>query len=275
MGANPVPATPTLFSVLLRRAELAAEEPWLFRSEGLDWRWHSWGDLARQASAWAGHLAGHPAGSRVEFPYRPGPESIALDLGIQGAGLVSVSVSGGGEAAAEPGRAEPLTCRPDPPLQRQEGGAVVQIEGSPVVLAAAEMMAVAERLQAEIAPARRTGEREIVVLGGPLEMPEERAMLSWATATGAAVALEPSPALRAATAAWVRPTVFHGTAEEIGVLRAWAAVKKKGGLPFGRLRTVLVAGGDLGDEDAAFWRQRGVKLGRVPPLAAERHKHGI
>jgi hypothetical protein len=151
----------------------------------------------------------------------------------------------------------------------------VQIEGSPVELGIAEMMAIADRVQAEIAPARRTGDREIVVLGGPLEAPEERAMLSWATVTGAAVALELSPGLRIATAAWVRPTVFHGTAEEIAALRAWVEKKKKRDLPFGRLRTLLVAGGELREEEAAFWRERGVKLGRVPPLAAERHKHGI
>jgi hypothetical protein len=155
------------------------------------------------------------------------------------------------------------------------GGAVVQIEGTSVEVGIGELMEMAERVQAEIAPARRAGEREIVVLGGPLEMPEERAMWAWATVTGAAVALEPAPELRIATAAWVRPTVFHGTAEEIAVLRGWAEVKKKRGLPFGRLRTVLVAGGEIGQEEAAFWRGLGVKLGRMPPLAAERHKHGI
>ena len=137
------------------------------------------------------------------------------------------------------------------------------IEGSPVELGTAEIMGIADRVQAEIAPARRAGEREIVVLGGPLEMPEERAMLSWATVTGAAVALEPSPGLRIATAAWVRPTVFHGTAEEMAVLRAWVAKKKRRGLPFGRLRTLLVTGGELGEKEAAFWREWGVKLGRV------------
>ncbi|HSS78206.1 MAG TPA: hypothetical protein VLV54_15855 [Thermoanaerobaculia bacterium] len=154
---------------------------------------------------------------------------------------------------------------------------MVQIEGSPVDVGTAELMAATDRVQAEIAPARRAEEREIVVLGGSLEMPEERAMLTWATVTGAAVALEPSPELRIATAAWVRPTVFHGTAEEIAVLRAWTAKgKRKRGLPFGRLRTILVAGGeDLESTEAEFWRNWGVTLGRVPPLAAERHKHGI
>ena len=124
-------------------------------------------------------------------------------------------------------------------------------------------MGMADGVQSEIAPPRKTGEREIIVLGGPLERPEERAMLSWATLTGAAVALEPEPGLRIATAAWVRPTVFHGTIEEIAALRAWAEKGRKRGLPFGRLRTVLVVGGEIGDEGSRFWQGRGVKLGRL------------
>ncbi len=153
---------------------------------------------------------------------------------------------------------------------------MVQIDGAAVEWPAAELAALAQQVQTEIAPARRSGEREIVVLGGALEIPEERAMWSWATVTGAAVALEPAPELRIATAAWVRPTLFHGSAAEIAALRSWVGEKKKRGLPFGRLRTLLVAGGgEIGNEDTAFWQERGVKVGRMPPLAAERHKHGI
>ena len=276
-----MPALPSPFSALLHRAGAAGEEPWLFRSEGLDWRWHAWGDLARQAAAWAGHFAGRPPGSRVPFPYRPGPDSIALDLGIMGAGLVSAPVSGEREQVADPEAPLPRPSSPRPGgegpgpegPEANTGGAVVLIDGSSVEWTAAELMALAERVQAEIAPARRAGEREIVVLGGALEAPEERAMLSWATVTGAAVALEPAPELRIATAAWVRPTVFHGTAEEIAMLRGWAG-KPKHGLPFGRLRTLLAAGDGIGEQEALYWRDLGVRVGRVP-LAAERHKHGI
>ena len=197
-----MPPLPSPYSALLHRAAFAGEEPWLFRSEGWDWRWSSWGELARQAAARAGKLAELPSASRAAFLYIPRPEAIVLDLAIQGAGLVSVPVS---------------------------------------------------------------GEREIVVLGGPLEQPEERAMLTWATVTGAAVALEPAPGARIATAAWVRPTVFHGTAEEIALLRAWVEKgRRRRRLPFGRLRTVLVAGSELAEEDAAYWRERGVKVGRTP-----------
>lgn len=127
-----------------------------------------------------------------------------------------------------------------------------------------DLIAMSERVQAEIGPSPR---REIVVLSGPLERPEERAMLSWATVAGAAVALEPEPAHRIATAAWVRPTVFHGTVEEIVVLRGWVEKEGKGWLrrklPFGRLRRVLVVG-EMGTEEKRFWEERGVGVGGVP-----------
>jgi hypothetical protein len=181
-------------------------------------------------------------------------------------------VSGERESVSEPSPPDSLS-RAAP--SDRGGGVVVLIAGVSVEVSTAEMMAMAERVRAEIAPPRRAGEREIVVLGGALETPEERAMLSWATTTGAAVALEPVPELRIATAAWVRPTVFHGTAEEIAALRKWVEMKKKRGLPFGRLRTLLVAGGEMGEAEAGYWRDSGMKLGRLLPLAAERHKHGI
>ena len=144
---------------------------------------------------------------------------------------------------------------------------MVRIGDSPVEWTAAEMIAGGERLQGEIGEAAA---REIVVLGGALDGAVERTMLSWATLAGAAVVLEPDPALRPATAAWVRPTVFHGTPEEIADLRA--RVGRRRGRPFRRLRTVLVAG-SLPAEDEVFWRERGVKV--ASPFAAERHNHGI
>jgi hypothetical protein len=65
----------------------------------------------------------------------------------------------------------------------------------------------------------------------------------------------------------VRPTVFHGTPEEIAALRARAGKGRKGRLPFRRLRALVVAG-EIPEEEAAFWRERGV-------FAAERHNRGI
>jgi hypothetical protein len=90
----------------------------------------------------------------------------------------------------------------------------------------------------------------------------ERTMMAWATLSGAAVVLEPDPALRVATAAWVRPTVFHGTPGEIADLRARVGRGRKGRLPFRRLRALVVVG-TLAEEDAAFWEERGAQVRRL------------
>jgi len=225
-----VPALSNLPAALFHHASSHPEEPWLFRAEGWDWRWHSWGEIARRVQAAAASLSAHPVGSHITFPYTARPDAIVQDLAIQAAG----------------------------------GGAVVLRNGEPVELSPADLIAMATRIQDQLAPARG---REIVVLSGPLELAQERAMLSWATLAGAAVVLEPDPGLRVATAAWARPTLFHGTAAELAGLRQWVE-KEKGGflqgrprLPFRRLRTLLVTDYEaLAKEEDAFWRGRGVAV---------------
>jgi hypothetical protein len=259
-----MPVPPSLPAALLQRAEADPEEPWLFRAEGWDWRWHSWGELAGWMEGWAGRLRAHPPRSRAAFLDRHDPESLILDLAVQAAGLVSVPVLERGE--------EPLWIDPLPPeaasgrsLEREPGGAVVRTGE----WTAAELVAAGERLR-EVIPIQK--KREIVVLGGSLQDPVERTMLAWATLAGAAVVLEPNPALRAATAAWVRPTVFHGSPEQIAELRRSVKKVRKGRLPFRRLRAVLAAG-EMAAEDQAFWESRGVSVSA--PFAAERHNRGI
>ena len=262
-------APPNLPAALLQRAAADPEEPWLFRAEGWDWVWHPWRELARWMEGWRQPLSALPAGTRTGFHYAPRPEFVILDLAIQAAGLLSAPGSRReGDAWVEIAGGK-LNISPGSHSSGNAGGAVVTVAGQPVEWTAAELIAAGERLQADIGA---SDSREIVVLGGALGDPVERTMLSWATLTGAAVVLEPDPALRAATAAWVRPTVFHGTPAEIADLRT--RVKKKRGLPFRRLRTVLVAGWQvLPPEDEAFWRGRGVQVARV--FAAERRNRGI
>jgi hypothetical protein len=264
-----VAAPPNLPAALLQRAATDPEEPWLFRAEGWDWVWHPWRELARWMEDWREPLSALPAGARAGFPYAPRPEFVILDLAIQAAGRVSAP----GERRDVDAWVEIADGKLDISAGSRSsgnaGGALVTVAGEPAEWTAAELVAAGERLQAEIG---RSDHREIVVLGGALGDPVERTMLSWATLTGAAVVLEPDPALRAATAAWVRPTVFHGTPAEIADLRT--RVKKKRGLPFRRLRTVLVSGWQvLAPEDEAFWRGRGVRVARV--FAAERRNRGI
>ena len=245
---------PSLPAALLQRAAAAPEEPWLFRAEGWDWVWHPWRELAGWMERWRETLSALPAGSRAAFRYDARPESVILDLAIQAAGLVSAPNGGREDSWWIERQGLEIEISPPGPLANRP----------PSGWTAAEIAAAGEQLQGEIG---ETEERDIVVLGGPLEDPLERTMMAWATLSGAAVVLEPDPALRAATAAWVRPTVFHGTPGEIVDLRARVGKARKGRLPFRRLRAVVVAG-ELSGEEAAFWRERGV-------FAAERHNRGI
>jgi len=247
---------PLLPAALERHAAADPEEPWLFRAEGWDWVWHPWGELAGWRRAWSARIAalagGLPVGARVAFRYCSDPSSVILDLAVQAAGFASVPVANPEERRAD----EAWIDFQGNELRLQRGdGAVADRAGTDAELAAA-----AERVVAMIGPALKAKQREIVVLGGPLGEPAERAMLTWATLTGAAVVLEPDPALRAATAAWVRPTVFHGTPAEIADLRG--RVKERGARrPFRRLRTVLVTGVEgLGAAEAVWWEGRGVRV---------------
>lgn len=262
-------APPDLPAALLRRAASDPEEPWLFRSEGWDWVWHPWKELAGWMTAWAERLASLPPGSRAAFLYKGNPESVVLDLAVQAAGLVSMPVSRR-EDGAEAEWIEPFDASPPGPLSRKDaGGAVVRAGDVVEEWDSGEILDAAARIGEAIGS--RAG-REIVVLGGPLGDPLERTMMAWATVAGAAVVLEPDPALRAATAAWVRPTVFHGSPAEISDLRARAGRTPRLGsrLPFRRLRTVLPTA-PLPLEDVAFWTERGVRIA----LAAKRQNHGI
>lgn len=131
------------------------------------------------------------------------------------------------------------------------------------------VLAAAQRIQDEI-PSPPKPPREILVAGRSLFDPVDRALLAWAIVAGAAVLLEPQPQARAATAAWARPTLFHGTAEEIIALRRFAGSGKRWwrrtpGLPFGRLRVLFLTGdAPLPESETTFWKSRGVKL-TAPP----------
>lgn len=237
----PVPSP--LPAALLDHAARHPDEPWLFYREGWDWRWHPWGEIAGRVVLQAEGLASLPPGTTVPVPDVPLVDSIVLDLAVQAAGLTLVS----------------------------EGEAGLFVELSP-----ADLLAAAQRIQDEIPPLPKPC-REILVAGRSLFDPADRALFAWATVTGAAVLLEPHRQARAATAAWARPTVFHGTAEEIASLRRLAGSGKRWwrrtpGLPFGRLRVVFVTDGDLPEEEAAFWNDRGVT---VTGIAAERRNRGI
>ena len=250
---------PNLPAAFLQHAAADPEEPWLFRAEGWDWVWHPWRELAGWLTGWTETLSAVPPGTRAAFLYDARPEAVILDLAIQAAGLAPAPNGGREEGVWIERRGLEIEPSPSPPFPPPSGWTGTWIA------------AAGERLRGEIGEPRT---REIVVLGGPLEDPVERMMMAWATLTGAAVVLEPDPALRTATAAWVRPTVFHGTPGEIAELRARLGKSRKGRLPFRRLRTLLVVG-VLPEGEEAFWRERGVAVKGSESFAAERQHRGI
>lgn len=247
-------STPSsLPAALFRRAASDPEGPWLFRSEGWDWPWQPWGEVARRVSFWAERLSSLPPGTRVAFADQTRPEAVVLDLAVQAAGLVSVparderdleecrvwadlETDSGAPAGLERLRLPASGEGTGLVLARTAGGAVVRREGRPVELSQPDLIALADRLQEQIPPPPKPV-REILVAGRSLADFEDRAVLAWATVTGAAVLLPPTPESRAATAAWARVTVFHGTEAEIAALRA--AMETGSGRRFSRLRAVL------------------------------------
>lgn len=143
-------------------------------------------------------------------------------------------------------------------------------------LSQSELLAAAAEVERAIAlPSRRDAEsreREILVAGWPLQEWAGRLLAAWAVASGAALVLEADPALRLGAVLWARPTVFHGTAEELATLRLRVEAarrprrwRRRPVPPLGRLRTLFQHEPPAAD-DAAFWRQHGAQLLRLPGL---------
>jgi len=277
----------------------APETPCLFFPEGLDWRWWSRRQLAAGALAWARQLAVHPPGTLAAFHDRPRPQAAALDLAVLLAGLTAVPVVGPGASASVPaadvwveapgsdgerpvGGAPVMTLAPWSAAvaeagfaPRPGGGAQVGSGTSVTLLDEAGLLAQAGSVAAEVAAAPPCREpQEILVSFHPLADPVERALRTWALTTGAAILLEPFAGAGLASVAWARPTLLAGSAAELALLRPAAAAggarrpwRRRPRLPFGRLRLLLVTGELLLPEgEAAFWRERGTKVVRWPPV---------
>lgn len=191
----------------------------------------------------------------MAFAWLPNPESVVLDLAIQAAGLISAP---GSEVV------------PDlPPWDGDGEGQIPSRPAGGVMMGDREvgqedLLAAAEAFQNALAPG--DGEREIVVMGQL-----DRTLLSWSTVQGSALLLAPSPDNLVGSAVWARPTLFCGNAAELASFRHaveqekppfWT--RKKGRLPFGRLRTVIWTERGPSDEERAFWEARGVRVSRLP-----------
>ncbi|HEX2254834.1 MAG TPA: hypothetical protein VHQ65_16335 [Thermoanaerobaculia bacterium] len=267
-------------------AQWAAERPqapWLFHPEGLDWRWLSFAAAAAEverlaaASGAALAAAGVAPPAAVSFVYEPRPAPVLLDLALQRAGFTAAPQPPG-EAPRHPVLPpEVLAATGDERCasggEEVPGGVEVRTAaGAALTVSAGELAASAAALEEAIAAAGplRRPEREIVVAGPDLADPVERRILAWSLLQGAAVLLEPSALGRPGTAAWARPTVFHGTADELEFLFAEAEQHDREGfagllrrlghaptpdLPFRRLHTLLTH--PVPHQEA--WERRGVR----------------
>jgi hypothetical protein len=165
-----------------------------------------------------------------------------------------------------------------PVAVRGADGGVVELAADDLAAAAAAIAGVLQKEGWQKGGRQEGGRREILVLGGALDEPATRALLSWATVAGAALLLEGDPGSVLGAAIWARPTLFAGTADDLAGLRQAAQRQEHGGLaslrrrlhrspglPFGRLRTALVTEpGPLPPEEEDFWRRRGVAVRFLP-----------
>lgn len=237
---------PSLADALAGHAERHPHRPFLFWPEGLDWRWASFAEAAADVERLR---AGAPA--RLE-------ETSAAPAAV---------VAALREIAGPPPAG-------DSPASRQ----VAEMSAAAHAAAAVAFRAIL----AMGAPAHPR--RQVVVVAPPFADDAAGLFFAAAVVDGAAVVVEPSPSALVATAAWVRPTIFRGdgdqvvalareaeAAERAGFAGWWRRVRRRLGaqapppLPFDRLHTLLVAGPPPGEEDLAFWRQRGTRVLADPP----------
>jgi hypothetical protein len=219
--------------------------------------------------AWLEVVGGEVRVTRLEAPAgdaAPAAAAPGLAAAATGNGVASAAAIPGLAAAPPTGSAVVPTGDPGV-LVAGEAGSWRRLSQSELLAAAAEV----ERAIASGSGRRADSqEREILVAGWPLQEWAGRLLVAWAVVAGAALVLEADPALRLGAVLWARPTVFHGTAEELAALRlrvetARRPRRRRPAPPLGRLRTLFQREPPAAD-DAAFWRRRGAQLVRLPGL---------
>ena len=244
----------SLAAVLADHAARRPHRPFLFWPEGLDWRWLSFADAAREVARLNETAAATPDGDEGGDEVKenehvpPPPPAVAEALRV---------IAGPPPAG-------------DSPAFRQ----LAEIAASLRVHAARAFGAV-------LAMGAPPGQRhDVVVLAPPFA---DDPLFDWAVVAGAALVVEPSPANLAATAAWARPTVFRGTAADLAALARDAAAAERTGfaawlrtlrrllgqdapppLPFARLHTLLLPDPPPPEETLTYWRHRNTRLLPAP-----------
>jgi hypothetical protein len=284
----PADSPPSPIAVLHALAIANPEDPCVFFPDRLgDWRWKPWRWLQSEASRWAAALRDVEPGAKVGYRWRPTPEAIAADLGIQLAGGIAVPVTEGDEAAVpqlaawlpvgEPvpeGRRAPTVDRTldefhgtasTRELRAAAGGALVRKGETWHQQSQGDLAAAAAALAS--APTR---ERPIALVAGDLAAAEERAWLAWAITAGAALVLPGDPAFAAWAIFWPRPTDVCLPAEQLAPVRELFATL---GTPriqrsrLKRIRRLLVYGGEPTADETTAWQALGVSLASRPLLS--------
>jgi hypothetical protein len=227
---------------------------------------------------------------RVGYRWRPTPEAVAADLGIQLAGGIAVPVTEGDEAAVPQLAAWlPVADEPAPEqlrapivertldeydgnsatreLRAAAGGALVRKGEVWLQRSQTDLVSAA----AALTTAGQPGERPIALVAGDLAAAEERAWFAWAITAGAALVLPGDPAFAAWAIFWPRPTDVCLPAEQLAPVRELFATL---GTPriqrsrLKRIRRLLVYGGEPSTEEAVAWQALAVTPTRWREAAA-------
>ena len=219
-------------------------------------------------------------GARVGYRWRPTPEALAADLGIQLAGAVAVPAVEGDEAAL-PELAAWLLVGEEPAPEEirarvvertldehfgnaasrdaraATGGALVRIRDAWRQWSQGDLDTAAASLAAAPQPRRRP----IALIAGDLAAAEERAWLAWAIGAEAALVLPGDPAFAAWAIFWPRPTDVCLPAEQLAPVRELLATLGTPRIQRSRLRRIrrlLVYGGEPATDEATAWQALGV-----------------
>jgi len=219
-------------------------------------------------------------GARVGYRWRPTPEALAADLGIQRAGAVAVPAVEGDEAALpELAAWLPVGDEPAPDeitarvvertldehygnaasreARAATGGALVRIQDAWHQWSQSDLDAAAASLVAPREPRRRP----IALIAGDLAAAEERAWLAWAIGTEAALVLPGDPAFAAWAIFWPRPTDVVLPAEQLAPVRELLATLGTPRIQRSRLKRIhrlLVFSGEPTPDETAAWQALGV-----------------
>ncbi|HEV8631039.1 MAG TPA: AMP-binding protein [Thermoanaerobaculia bacterium] len=272
----------------------------VFPDQHGEWRWRSWRWLAARATAYAQALDGVPAGSAVGYPWRPQPEALAADLGIQAAGAVAVPASleggpslpplvrwlaiDGGEGprevtavtvaaeadAVQRHLGEDVTELPPLPAEsRAPGTAGALVRHADAWLPWGERQA-ESAARALVRPPSARETRPIALVSGNLAAAPERAWIGWALAAGACLVLPGDAALAAWGLWWPRPTDACLPVESLAGLRALFAsfgTPRRCRRQLARLQRLVVWGNEPASEEVAAWAELGVAVQRFPVKA--------